>query len=158
MEPNLGDLRTNYELLQLLHYRNKNQHRRSTWWGPLCTLKACVQKLIREAEDASICLHIDPFCDLVSTTENMSEAQRTARTDHHAPSEAEDLDDVGQPIPRPAPSALLKSATTREISLSSDVSLSQRTSRTANRGRDTAEHKRLKKPLGTIDELFRALP
>ena len=53
MEPNLGDLRNNYELLQLLHYRNKNQHRRSTWWGTLCTLKACVHKLIREAEDGA---------------------------------------------------------------------------------------------------------
>ncbi|KAL8674623.1 MAG: hypothetical protein Q9168_000998 [Polycauliona sp. 1 TL-2023] len=49
----LDRLRTSCELLRLLHFRNKNQHRRSTWWTTLRAVKTCVQKLVIEAEDGA---------------------------------------------------------------------------------------------------------
>ncbi|CAF9906407.1 hypothetical protein IMSHALPRED_004196 [Imshaugia aleurites] len=35
---------------QLVHHRNKNQHRHSKWWKWFCMLKRCVSKLIHEIQ------------------------------------------------------------------------------------------------------------
>ncbi|KAI4238887.1 MAG: hypothetical protein LQ349_000800 [Xanthoria aureola] len=50
----LDRLRHSLAMLRLLHYRNKNQHHRSTWWGTLCAVKVCVQKLINEIADNAL--------------------------------------------------------------------------------------------------------
>ncbi|MCJ1260226.1 hypothetical protein MMC22_000085 [Lobaria immixta] len=41
-------LQATSKLLQLLHHRNKNQHRHAKWWKWLAMLKRCVNKLIQE--------------------------------------------------------------------------------------------------------------
>lgn len=50
MVPDLDRLRAILEILQLLYYRNKNQHRHARWWGSLCILRRCVFRLCNEVE------------------------------------------------------------------------------------------------------------
>ncbi|KAI9677583.1 MAG: hypothetical protein M1817_006537 [Caeruleum heppii] len=47
----LSELRTNAHLLQLIYHRNKNQHRRSTWWKWLSQLRRHMARLLT-AHDA----------------------------------------------------------------------------------------------------------
>lgn len=54
MRLDLDRLRNSLAMLRLLHHRNKNQHHRSTWWGTLCAVKVCVQKLISEVADNAL--------------------------------------------------------------------------------------------------------
>lgn len=46
----MHQLHCSSEVLQLLFYRNKNQHRHSKWWGSFCALKRCVAELVNEVQ------------------------------------------------------------------------------------------------------------
>lgn len=50
MIPNIPETRKALDMLQLLHHRNKNQHRQAHWWKWLSMLKRCLQKLIDELQ------------------------------------------------------------------------------------------------------------
>lgn len=39
-------LRSSHDILELVKYRNKNQHRRSAWWTTLRALQRCLTRLI----------------------------------------------------------------------------------------------------------------
>ncbi|KAL8923401.1 MAG: hypothetical protein Q9172_003150 [Xanthocarpia lactea] len=158
-------LRKSLEILRLLHYRNKNQHRRSRWWEVLCAVKGCTQKLLNEVEDdafsvlgiallaetARIQALIDPIQDPMKLPEHASEAQGNPRTNQSRPSGPKEWEDVGRLVQRPA------SSTATPDLIAEDVSLNQATDHTTMRKIATAEDKQLRKPRKTIEELFRTL-
>ena len=49
-EIQINKLQDTSKLLQLIHHRNKNQHRNAKWWEWLAKLKRSVHKLIQELQ------------------------------------------------------------------------------------------------------------
>ncbi|MCJ1464052.1 hypothetical protein MMC07_002663 [Pseudocyphellaria aurata] len=48
----ISQLLETLKLLQIIHHRNKNQHRHARWWEWLTMLKRCVKKLIQELQSS----------------------------------------------------------------------------------------------------------
>lgn len=48
-----SDLHTTKQLFDLVHHRNKNQHRHSVWWRHFAALRRAVGKLVQEVDDES---------------------------------------------------------------------------------------------------------
>lgn len=47
------DLQAVSRILDLVHHRNQNQHRRSSWFKWLSILKRCIRKLDQEIEEGA---------------------------------------------------------------------------------------------------------